>query len=445
MKAGWGASLLRRLNLVCCVVTGLGLVIALERAGENPKVSQFDDGGRGAALLVILGLLAVYFTANLVIRPFGTSVVRYWISSVAFSLCCVIGMSGIWLIVHNSHYRERILGEKMETAAAVDWYLAHNMPPGPQPRRVPTGVYIESMEFDTGNNVLITGYIWQRVAKDLPASAIGVALPETHGTSNLTEAYRRDLGSETLIGWYLNARFRLQFDYAQYPIDRQDISLRMWSSDFARGVMLVPDLQSYPPWQAHGVFGLDKRFARAGWNPHYSVFTYVRIDYDSSFGDGAYKKTKPYPELYFHVGFDRSFRGPLTETVLPLAFVAILVFAAMFITTTDSERRLVVGWSTLTTITFAMSALLVVALRHNAILTSTETPKLVYLESFPFVMYFMIMATAVNSILFATTQYRFLHWRENLLPALLFWPVLTGALLLLTLVAFWRPPIGSVS
>ena len=51
----------------------------------------------------------------------------------------------------------------------------------------------------------------------------------------ISEEYRRRQGSEEVIGWYFDVTVRQAFDYSKYPLDTQDVWLRLWHKDFDRG------------------------------------------------------------------------------------------------------------------------------------------------------------------------------------------------------------------
>jgi len=53
---------------------------------------------------------------------------------------------------------------------------------------VPTGVYLESLQFSGANNVQVSGYVWQRWPLPLPDDIVrGIELPEATSEIDLTE------------------------------------------------------------------------------------------------------------------------------------------------------------------------------------------------------------------------------------------------------------------
>ena len=62
---------------------------------------------------------------------------------------------------------------------------------------------------------------------------------------------------------------------------------------------------------------------------------------------------------------------------------------------------------------------------------------MIYLEQFYFAAYVAILLVSVNTILFSAGRGgRFIHYRDNLIPHLLYWPVILISMLALTFFAF---------
>ena len=128
------------------------------------------------------------------------------------------------------------------------------------PRFVKTGVYLQSVEFEQANNIKVSGYVWQRYEKGKHKGlSRSFVLPEAE-TPHIEEVFRdlvdpydpdchaenetaRDC--EEVIGWYVFSDLRQAFDYSLYPLDSQNVWLRLWHGDFRENVILTPDLDAY--------------------------------------------------------------------------------------------------------------------------------------------------------------------------------------------------------
>ncbi|MGW0522558.1 hypothetical protein [Crossiella sp. NPDC003009] len=394
------------------------------------------DQRRHLPPLLVSGLVCLSGVMLLLIRPFGRQVWRYWLCSASFSVFCLLGMVVVWNTAQEEDQRV-VIGEVVRSTEETSAYLAAQLPPGNTVAQIPTGIYLESIRFAASNEVQVSGYVWQRYADSLPAGLTrGVVLPEADDSYPVKQAYRHRDGDAEVIGWYFKTAFVQKFDYTRYPLDRQDVWIRMWHPDFGRGVVLVPDFGAYPgPWQPEHMHGLDPQFVTARWQPQATSFSFSKHDYTTNFGLGRYTDRPPFPELYFNLLVTRQFHGPLFETLVPIGFIAVLVFAALFITTNGDElRRTFVGFTSFGVISFAVSMVLVVAVRQNAIREATAAPGIVYLEYFSFGLYLVVLISAINALLVtARTPIALIRWRDNLAPRLLYWPLLLGFSLATTL------------
>lgn len=85
----------------------------------------------------------------------------------------------LWLDKSQYNFSPTELVDRSETQK----YLSRNWEPindwlGEPTIRVPTGLYIKSIEFKTANNVRLTGIAWQRFS---PEKHDGVLSPEEYG------------------------------------------------------------------------------------------------------------------------------------------------------------------------------------------------------------------------------------------------------------------------
>ncbi len=121
----------------------------------------------------------------------------------------------------------------MANQADVDAYLHSELSHDPSAPGgawlIPTGVFVQSLQFNTANNVQVSGYVWQKYADNIPADITrGFVLPEAVAEAyRSTEAYRVHENGAEVIGWYFSATLRQSFDYGHYPFDRQDVWLRI--------------------------------------------------------------------------------------------------------------------------------------------------------------------------------------------------------------------------
>ena len=90
-----------------------------------------------------------------------------------------LGLVLAWLANASFERQDAWHGTPVQNAADLEAYLAQHVPEGIDPILIPTGILVQSLEFLNGDNVQVTGYLWQRLGPDLPDDLVpGVVLPE---------------------------------------------------------------------------------------------------------------------------------------------------------------------------------------------------------------------------------------------------------------------------
>jgi hypothetical protein len=136
----------------------------------------------------------------------------WWLSfAVSVALAVLIGFQ--WYTEHISYQPNR--------CQLVDELSAHNdllkklrqagYPAHTNLELVPTGVFIQSLEFKDANDVNLTGYVWQRYDTKDFTEPPGIVFPEAVDSAdnliprNQKEEYRHNLGG-FLFNGYIAAR-----------------------------------------------------------------------------------------------------------------------------------------------------------------------------------------------------------------------------------------------
>ncbi|RMF10894.1 MAG: hypothetical protein D6763_04680, partial [Alphaproteobacteria bacterium] len=307
------------------------------------------------------------------------------------------------------------------------------------PRFLPTGVFVQSVEFISSNNVAITGYVWQRFEKAttgqeaLPA---GFDLPEAD-TLEVKEAYRTSTETETVIGWYFRVTLRQTFNYSRFPFDWEAVWIRLWPRTFEQNVILVPDLDAYRITNPGTLPGIEHDLFIGGWTPISSYFEYRVNRYRANFGVDQAGVIQGRPELYFNIMIRRNFLDPFVSNLTPIILVLLLIFAMLMTVQREAKNRDLLGFNAATIITTCAALFFAVLISHIELRSSLAAKQIFYLEYFYFITYGVILLVCVNSILFTSDrQILGIHYRDNLLPKLFFWPVVLAAMFVVTLLMF---------
>ena len=381
------------------------------------------------------------------------SVNSYWLVTIITSLLFIMGIYFIWYRTMNiPPVEERQRNDLMiANEAVLEHFIEHQNSIARKIQKevtfIPTGVFVQHIQFVNAYNVMVSGYLWQTYSKedsvysDGEPISRGFIFAETEPNAevlSIEEAYRKDLGDRELIGWYFRVSVREEFFYHHYPFDRQRLWLRLWHQDFNRRVILVPDLSSYRILNPSALPGLEMNFVLPNWSLRASYFDYKFNSYNTTFGIESEFGTETKPELYFNVVIQREFLSPFITNIVPMIVVAVIVFTVLMSSMKTSSGDQFLGFSGFGVVELCAAFFFIVIISQIEIRGSLEVSNIIYLDYFYFLIYLMLLAVSVNSILFTRTDsIRFIEYRDNLIPKMIYWPVLLGTLLVITYAVFF--------
>ena len=392
----------------------------------------------------------------------------WWIFSLLVSAALIFTLISIWsemnkfdvkdssqLVDADRDKNEVISSQQLVDAEAVDGYLKANWLGTKQAKCAPepmlklkTGVFIQSIKFFDSTEVNLTGYIWQRYQDGLHndikpcLGEVGFVLPEqVDSGSNIKpqEVYRHRNGDQETIGWYFEATLRQPFEYSQYPFDHKTVWVRMWPKDFSRHIVLVPDFKAYDyKTGKKNIFGLEEFMVLGTWEREDTYFDYKPSSYDTNFGIDNYIGKENFPELHYNFVIKRKFENAFIVHLLPLFLVAALLFAALLTVSGDPDIAGRHGFNTSGLIGACSALFFVVLIAHIQLRQQFAGSGIVYIEYFYFLMYALLVMTAANTYMFCMKSapwLKIIHYRDNLIPKVLFWPIVLGGMVVLTLVS----------
>lgn len=367
---------------------------------------------------------------------------RLWILSALVSLACLAVLVGVWVRVYTAPPAPDPADTVVTTPDEATRYLEALVPaPGPgsePPVFIPTGLYIESMQFKGPYNVQVSGYVWQRYADDLPRGIDkGFAMPEAE-YARVEEVYRARQGDEELIGWSFKATLREQFDYDRYPLDRQQIWILLWHADFGRNVYLEPDLGAYTSLDPAALSGVDTDFVLENWHLEESFFSYRANRYNTDFGVRGYVADERQPELYFNVSIQRHLLSAVVSRMVVPLVILIQLFVIVMVIGTDRDRLEQFGVRPGGVIFTCAAFFFAVLVAQNSLRGEVQAGGLVYLESLYILTYFVILAVAINSVLLvARPNLKLFRRYDNLWAEILYWPTILLTLVAITFSTFF--------
>lgn len=369
----------------------------------------------------------------------------WWLLSLVVSAILLTILVRLWM--HMNTYV--VEPTQLVDQRAVDEYLYENWDKlhneAESTQKVKTGIFVQSLKFFNSTEVNLTGYIWQRYqrgAQDaiIPASGeIGFVLPEQVDSGSdiePKEVYRIQAADEVIIGWYFEATLRQPFDYSRYPFDHSTIWVRMWHKQFSRNIVLVPDYEAYRATGLPDIFGIEEAIVLGAWERENTYFDYHLSNYDTDFGIPDYVGQDGFPELHYNVVVKRKFENAFVIYLLPLFLVAMLLFAALLTVSGRHALSERFGFNTSNFIAGCSALFFVTMLAHIQLREQFDSGGIVYIEYFYILMYTLLVIATTNTYLFSIRPRRgfsLILYRDNLLFKVGYWPVVLGALILITL------------
>lgn len=404
----------------------------------------FADTTRLKRALIQIDLLILLFLLPTFILFFGAYEGQekpLWLTSLSFSVLLMISISFIWYL--TLHYPENHQDTIIVDKSGLDQFVNRQTKYMEElhkenPIYIPTGIFIQSLQILGSNDLAVTGYIWQKYTKDNRDNiSQGVIFPEAISQDDkIEESYRRVEGNTEIVGWYFNIILRQNFSYAKYPFDRKDISIRLWHKDFDKNVILIPDLKAYRITSPEAVPGLEKNLVLSGFKLESSYFSFGSNSYNTNFGINKYVGQKDFPELCFKIRLSREFQDPFISNVLPVIVISWILFASLIIITKEKNISYIGEFSFSSLLASCAGLFFSVLLAHVNLRSQFPVKEILYLEYFFLALYVVILVIVLNAFLFAANKsLHVIHYKDHLIPKLLYWPVL---LLFLLGVTVWK-------
>ncbi|MCP4157866.1 MAG: hypothetical protein GY757_59705 [bacterium] len=374
-------------------------------------------------LVCLLLVLALCFLGML-------SCSNCWKRVTVISLALIFGTGSVWFTVMNSSQEpDDTISSKAVREKRQHFIRAKLEKLKEKPVFIPTGLFIQSMEFKDANNIEVSGFVWQKFARDIPPELRqGINFPEGFDIT-MDVAYQRVFPNYDVTGWYFEMTLRQPFNYSKYPLDCDELWFRFVNKDLREYVVLEPDLDSYKFTAPNLLPGVEKDFVSRGWILEGSYFSLRFNSYNTTFG--IYPGIDEFPELYFNILLKRDFLDAFIARLIPIAVLGFLLFLTLLGLTREKDNPM-------TIMAICSGLFFVVIFEHIGLRNQLATTGVVYLEYFYFILYLLILLLSINSYIFVMADnVKWLHYKNNLLPKLLFWPVFLGFIYLVSIIVYY--------
>ncbi|MBA4417843.1 MAG: hypothetical protein C0392_08025 [Syntrophus sp. (in: bacteria)] len=393
--------------------------------------------------IAVISALFLLSCTSILLRVYEGDNGNLWKASAIVSVLFLVSIGLVWKIALSYDNDLKNKGTRIHNKASLKNFTnkydkASFQKQTGQPVYIPTGIFINSIEFSGSNKMLVSGYIWQKYSDKFHKGITeGFVLPDGIDDTVIKEAYSQRVKDGKVMGWRFSGALYQHFDYSDYPVDHEVIRIRISTKEPGKNIVLIPDMDSYKLLNPGALPGLDKNFALPDWKIKSTFYEFISKNYDTNFGIQNYVGQEGLPELCFNVMIKRNLMDAFIRNMTPLIIVALLLFAIMFINTEEKMSKkfaMDIGEG----LVFVGSMFFVLIFSHISTRGKIPTQEIFYLEYFYFAMYLALLWVPISSVLLVITKrMSFVAYKNNYISKLLYWPVILGALFVISVIQFY--------
>lgn len=384
--------------------------------------------------IVVLTILSVIGLMAILLRVEQKDPWRFWVLGKTTSVLLLAGIGIIWFVaLQFTELRtagsRAVISRSTVNSVAREYEELCRKNNLETPLFVPTGIDIQSIRFETPNDLRISGYIWQKYTPGIhDILNRGVVFAGASEVS-MEESMRLMIDGLEVVRWRFETLIREDMDYSKYPIDQANIQIRVLHQDLNHNVVLLPDLLSYKFTTPEVLPGVDNEAFLPGWKIDRSFFSLETRVKNTTYGEKESVAKENFPILTFNIGVKRYFVNAFISNLIPIIIVMILLFMLLTIADKIDTGRFM---------SICVGMFLVVVFSHVDVRNVISAQEIFYLENFYFITYGFILLVCLSAItLTQPDRFRFVKWGNNLGAKLVFWPFITLSLFIITVRAFF--------
>ncbi len=366
-----------------------------------------------------------------------------WTLSIVSSLVFLLGIAFIWRVALKLNAHGGRAGapvwDRASSARVTENYTKecakrHAEPP----IFIPTGVFLETARFTSAIDIQVKGYIWQRYDDKTTAGLDrGFTLRDAVDVS-VGQPYKQREDGADVWRWPFQALLHENLYLAEYPLDQETMALQLRHVDLDHNVVLTPDFASYKIIAATAKPGLAQELRIPGWQVQRTFFSLGGVMDNTTFGLNHAVAKEDFPGLQYNILLRRNLLDSFISNLGPIIIGMIILFALQMVMTSDDKLATLMQTTAGRLVNICVSMFFVIVFAHISVRKGMAAEEIFYLEYFYFITYLMILWVSINSIVYVKMKHvRWLQYEENLVPKLLFWPVVTGFLFLFSVTTFY--------
>lgn len=414
---------------------------------EHDLLDSSNQIKRKLAQISIFLSLSILFLLIVLLKIWEGNTRNLWIFSFSLGILIFLNIAFIWYLnLSSDFYSEKAQDTKILSETTIENYLKDRnkklkqIDSSLKSVEIPTGIFLYDIDFKNAYDVAIIGKIWQKVPDNIYLkSETAFVFPQASATGISVRV--RPMGKEHIDDYWLynydfNATIQFDFDYLNFPLNMKQLDLQITYPNAKENVVFTPDIQAYDFIDSSLKPGISNDIYMPNSKVLSSYFSFNEHNFYTNLGNTKYKGLKETPVLTFNVLIKNVIISSIISNIIPIFIIAIMIFLLPF--TVDKRDGEVKEGGALSIIQAAGGFFFVLLLSHIQLRNNIETPGLIYLETFYFVMYFMlaIMSTAVMLFL-KTNKYPILEYKHNLIFKISYWPILLFSIYLITIFIFY--------
>lgn len=394
------------------------------------------------------GLSGIVFMLFLFILSPKASIKRkLWSTSVFLSLIIVTNIMVMWYLNLNFNNsrgssNEVFIDSRTSLAAFINSENQKVSKLGLQ-KFIPvaTGIFVEEFEFRDSYNVIIRGEVWQKWPKHLARFYdAGIRFPQEALAARtlITKISEQEDKNFVTHTWTVKVMLKMPFDYSKYPFDVRDVKIEIMYPDVESGILLVPDVDGYSDIFPYSFPGINKDIYLNDSKLLSTQFSFNLVDFHDRFGNKRFNGLNQFPIMKYSINLKRRLLNVMVMNIIPISVVASMIFLIFYSLTKDEDDKS--GVSMMGAVQSSAGFFFVLLVAHIGLRRRLSTPSLTYIESFYLIMYVILALLAINVVAFTKSknQSGLLHYEDNLIVKVSYWPVLLFAWMIITLLVFYN-------
>lgn len=298
----------------------------------------------------------------------------------------------------------------------------------PQETPIPTGLYVERLEFIDSYNVNIGGKAWQRYPLELADSVnIGFTFPQLSPFAEsalIEETYRERIAPRAdkpgylLVGWDFRVTLLLNFQYQNYPFDKRHIDIKIAPLARQDRLLFTPDLESYKFTNPSRRPGMNPDILISGNNVIETYFNYSVQSFGTDFGLGVNGLFEDVPVLHYNIHLRRVLLNAFVTSLIPIFVTLCFIYIMIGACEKSNERQGIIE---------SMAAFFfVLVFSHIDLRKEIVTDELIFMEYFYFITYMMALLSTFNLMTYTKSRSPVFDYNDNQLYRAAYFPLFLG-------------------